>query len=135
MIWEETYRAALEEIGFTAGRASPCCFFHNNQPYISSIHGDDLTAMGLQADLDWYEGWLGQSFELEIRSRIGDDTERSLNRAVTLTDEGLIYEDPRHSELVTHNLNLEEGKGVGTPGVKHTHIFNKAQGGHDRVMG
>ena len=23
MIWEETYRAALEEIGFTAGRASP----------------------------------------------------------------------------------------------------------------
>ena len=26
MIWEDTYRAALEQMGFTAGRASPCCF-------------------------------------------------------------------------------------------------------------
>ena len=28
MIWEETYRAALEGMGFIAGKASPCCFYH-----------------------------------------------------------------------------------------------------------
>ena len=65
MMWEETYRAALEEIGFTAGRASPCCFFHKDRSTHLVAHGDYLTAMGLRADLDWYEERLGQSFELK----------------------------------------------------------------------
>ena len=118
MIWEETYGAALQQIGFTAGRASPCCFFHKDRSIHLVVHGDDLTAMGVRADLDWYEERLGQSFELKIRGRIGEDTTlktmRILNRIVTLTDEGLIYEsDPRHAELMARNLALEEGKGVG----------------------
>ena len=55
MIWEETYRAALEQMGFTAGRASPCCFVHKDRGLHLVVHGDDLTALGLQPDLDWYE--------------------------------------------------------------------------------
>ena len=46
VIWEETYRAALDEIGFTAGRASLCCFFHRDRSILLVVHGDDLTAMG-----------------------------------------------------------------------------------------
>ena len=83
--WEETYRAALEEIGFTAGRASPCCFFHTDRSIHLVVHGDHLTAMGLQAGLDWYKGRLGQSFKLKICGRIGKDTNlktmRILNRS------------------------------------------------------
>ena len=87
--------------------------------------------MGLRADLDWYEKRLGQSFELKINGRIGEDTDlktvRILNRIVTLTDEGLIYEsDPRHAELISRNVALEEGKGVGTPGVKPPDFSNEA---------
>ena len=60
------------------------------------MHGDDLAAMGLRADLDWYKERPGQSFELKIRGRICEDTDpkpmRILNRIVTLTDEGHVYE-------------------------------------------
>ena len=69
------------------------------------VHEDDLTAMGLQADLDWYESELGKSFKLKIRSRLGENYEfketRILNRIITLTEKGILYEaDPRHHELM-----------------------------------
>ena len=131
MMWEEDYRAALEQIGFTAGRASPYCVFHKDCSIHLVVRGDDLTAMGLRADPDWYEERLGQSFELKIRGRIGEDTDlktmRILNRIGTLTGGGLIYEsDPRHAKLIARSLILEEGKGVGTPGVKPPDISNEA---------
>ena len=61
--------------------------------------------MGTNGMIDWYEKELAKSFELEIRGLIGENTEsktmRILNRIVTLTPEGLIYEsDPRHAELM-----------------------------------
>jgi hypothetical protein len=94
------------------------------------VHGDDLTALGLQPDLDWYEKELAKSFELKIRGRIGENTElktmRILNRIVTLTP-GLIYEsDPRHAELMVRNVSLGESKRVGTPGVKLPDISDEA---------
>ena len=87
--------------------------------------------MGLQTDLDWYEQQLGQFFELKIRVRTGDDTKlktmRILNRVVTPTDEGFIYEsDPRHAELMARNLSLDDSKGVGTPGAEPPDISNEA---------
>ena len=131
MILEETYRAALEPMGFTTGRASPCCFVHKDRGLHLVVHGDDLTALGLQPDLDWYETELAKSFELKIRRRIGENTElktmRILRRIVTLTPEGLIYEsDPRHAELMVRNLSLGKSKGVGTPGVKLPDISDEA---------
>ena len=39
MIWEETYRSALERMGFTAGSASPCCF-HHPQPGVHLVVPD-----------------------------------------------------------------------------------------------
>ena len=126
-----TYRSALEEIGFTAGRAGPRCLFLKDRAIHRGVHGDDLTAMGLQTDLDWYEERLGQIFELKIRGRIGEDTELKticiLNRVVTLTDEGFIYEsDPRLAGLMARNPSLDESKGVRAPGVKPPDMPNKA---------
>ena len=95
------------------------------------VHGDDLTALGLQPDFDWYEKELAKSFELKFRGRIRENAElhikRILNRIVTLTPEGLIYESaPRHAELMVRNLGLGESKGVGTPGVKLPDISDEA---------
>ena len=57
---------------------------HKDRAIHLVVHGDDLTAMGLQTDLHWYEERPGQFFELQIRGRIGEDTElktmRILNR-------------------------------------------------------
>ena len=71
MIWEETYRSALERMGFTAGLGSPCCFCHPSRRVSLVVHGDDLTALGLRGDLDWYEAELAKSFKLKIRGRLG----------------------------------------------------------------
>ena len=41
-IWEDTYRGALEEMGFISGMASPCCFFHPQRKLHLVVHGDDF---------------------------------------------------------------------------------------------
>ena len=136
MIWKKTYRAALEQLGFEAGRTSPCRFVHRDRSLHLVVHEDDLTALGPQADLDWHEKTPAKLFELKIRGRIGKNikfkTMRILNRIVTLTPEGLIYEsdtrhaEPRHAELMVRNLGLDGSKGVGTPGVKLPVISDEA---------
>ena len=54
-IWEDTYRLALEGMGFISGVASPCCFFHPERQIHVVVHGDDFSALGLHADLNWYQ--------------------------------------------------------------------------------
>ena len=39
------------------------------------VHGDDMTAMGLPRDLDWYEAELTKSFKLKVRGRLGEHCE------------------------------------------------------------
>ena len=88
------------------------------------MHGDDFPALGTDANLNWYEDMLKKSFEIKIRERsgegvAGDNQIKMLNRVVSLTEEGLVYEaDPRHCELLVSSLNLGESNSVGTPGVK-----------------
>ena len=49
-IWEDTYRGALEAMGFVSGISSPCCFHHPERHLHLVVHGDDFTCMGLQSD-------------------------------------------------------------------------------------
>ena len=103
MIWEETYRQALLDVGFVAGLANPCCFNHPDRGIAVVVHGDDLTALGKTGDLDWYEEALSKAFQIKVRGRMGENTDckemRILNRIVRLTPEGITYEaDPRHAE-------------------------------------
>ena len=125
-IWEDTYRGALEQMGFQSGIASPCCFFHPARNLHLVVHGDDFTTMGCKADLDWMEVELAKHFELKIRGRLGENCDgpqqiRILNRIVTITDEGLLYEaDPRHVDLLSQSLGLTVTNSVLTPGVKES---------------
>ena len=43
------------------------------------VHGDDFTALGTDADLDFYEKKLAEHFELKIRGRIGEGCPASNN--------------------------------------------------------
>ena len=122
-IWEDTYRDLLEAIGFRSGRASPCVFYHPEKDISTVVHGDDFTSLGSDAALDWMEGEMAKSFELKLRGRLGRDLPgelRILNRIVRITDTGLEYEaDPRHVELISESLELNDCKPVSTPGVKN----------------
>ena len=123
-IWEDTYRGALEDTGFTSGAASPCCFHHPERNISVVVHGDDVTAMGLDAGLDYYETELAKNFEFQIRGRLGeggkgDDQLRIRNRIATITATGHTYEaDPRHAHLLVESLGLTLANSVATPGAK-----------------
>ena len=93
-IWEDVYRAALEDIGFESGIASPCCFVHRARGLSVVVHGDDFTALGTDPELDWYESQLAKHFELKIRGRLGEGCPgenelRILNRVLKITPDGL----------------------------------------------
>ena len=122
-IWEVCYRSALESIGYVTGAASPCCFYHKTRDISVVVRGEDVTALGTDADLDLYEKKLTEHFELKIRGRIGEccsgnKTKRISNRCGELTPEGLIYEaDPRHVDLLTDAFSLQTSNGVSAPGI------------------
>ena len=123
-IWEDTYRDALEGLGFASGVESPCCFWHKHRNISTVVHGDDNTSLALGPDLDWLQEGLSKSFELKIRGRIGknvpgDNEMRILNRIVTLLPDGILYEaDPRHTDILTASLGLTSANSCVTPGVK-----------------
>ena len=84
------------------------------------MHGDDFTALGVDASIDKLEAGLKTSFEITVRGCIGERLPlkemRMLNRIVTLTKQGILYEaDPRHAELLVQNMSVTNF--AATPGV------------------
>ena len=70
-LWEDTYTQALEHSGFTTGVANPCIFYHRVRDITIVVCGDDFAASGTDADSDWYEQALQESFEIKLRGRLG----------------------------------------------------------------
>ena len=124
-------------MGFVSGAASPCCFHHPDRDISVVVHGDDFTAMGLDADLDYYETELAKNFELKIRGRLGegckgDNQIRIVNRIITLTPPGVTYEaDPRHVDLLVESMGLSQSNSVSTPGAKDPTPDYDAQKHHE----
>ena len=127
--WHCEYAGRLtQELGFEAGDASACVFYHRQRGLRCSVHGDDLTTVGSKTNLDWFKTELSKLYELKEPHRLGpgpkDDKEAVvLNRLVRWTASGLEYEaDPRQAEKLLRDLRLDgEGvKAAATPGVKLT---------------
>ena len=124
--WQDEYSSSLLEMGFHQGPAFPCVFHHRPRGVNVSVHGDDFTAAGPKAELDWFEGEMKTRYELTVGGRLGpgatDDKEASvLNRIVRWTDQGFEHEaDPRQVERLLEEIELGEGgvKSVVTLGVK-----------------
>ena len=70
--WQQEYSSFLKSIGFVQGVACPCMFYHGPRGLAISVHGDDFTTLGLDEDIDWFEGKLQESFEIKIRGRLGE---------------------------------------------------------------
>ena len=77
------------------------------------VHGDDFTVLGGRKGLDWFRERIQEKFPVKFRGRLGptdkDDKEiRILNRIITWTDEGILYEaDQRHAEIIIMEMNLK----------------------------
>ncbi len=122
--WQEEYTKQLEEIGFVAGVASPCCFYRAEDDVCCVVHGDDFTFEGPQEALEGVTKALQKVWLVKVRATLGpepkDDKEVSiLNRVVRRTEECLLYEvDPRHVEKLLREADMESCKEVITPGAK-----------------
>ena len=63
-IWDAVYGDALIDMGFTQGKASPCCFEHKKWGISLVVHGDDFTALGTDEALDKWETAMAAKFEV-----------------------------------------------------------------------
>ena len=63
MIWEQCYRDDPENVGFISGVSNPCLVHHVDRDISVVVHGDDFTAMGTDADFDWYTSELEKAFQ------------------------------------------------------------------------
>ena len=123
MNWSATFTAVLTKLGFTKGKCSPCNFEHRVREMVMTVHGDDFTVSGTDADLAWLKFHMEKEFEItsEILGPHKDQKKeiRILNRVIKWSELGITYEaDQRHAEIVVRELGLEEAKAAPTPGTR-----------------
>ena len=76
-------------------------------------HGDDLTILGHDKNLDWFRETVQETLEVKPRGRFGsrtihDETIRILNRVVEWNEEGIQYEaEQGHAEFIIRVLQLQ----------------------------
>ena len=86
-----------------------------------TVHGDDFTSTGREADLRWLERELSRKFEIKT-DFLGPGARhakqmRVLNRILSWSDEGITYEaDQRHAELLVEAMGVT--RPVSTPGSR-----------------
>ena len=111
----------MKESGFERGRASPCVFWHKQRNIRAVVHGDDFTVLAKEWGLDWFWKTIQERFDCKKRGRLGPEegdekSIRILNRIVTWTEEGIMYEgDQRHVEIASKALRFNEDKECGGP--------------------
>lgn len=99
-------------------------FNHEERDIKLVIHGDDLTLLGREDQLDWFKGLIKERFvikEIKERFEIKDDKSiRILNRIGEWSSEGIKYEaDQRHAEIIVNELGLKgESRSSNVPGEK-----------------
>ena len=118
--WAAEYTSLLEELGFRAGKASPCNFVHDKRGLALTVHGDDFTIIGDETQLLWLGEKMKKRYELKM-DVLGPEPHqeqevRILNRIIRWTKDGIEYEpDQRHAEKVVSDLGLKKSRDVSTP--------------------
>ena len=93
--WQEEYTRQLENLGFTTGIGSPCCFERKSDGVACVVHGDDFTFEGPPEALEKVADDLRKVWMIKVRATLGpepkDDKEVSiLNRVVRWCDACLL---------------------------------------------
>jgi hypothetical protein len=126
--WEAFLAEQLVALGFTKGRASPCCYFHARLGVRCIVHGDDFVLTGRAQALDEVKAGMHARFLLKELGRLGGGQGelrelRVLNRVIRWTPAGLKYEaDPRHAEIIVRGVAGAE-RALGAPGT-HSKDFD-----------
>ena len=63
MNWTKKFTEVMTKIGFVKGGASLCNFHHPGREVSTTVHGDDFTSTGREADLMWLDAQLKAEFE------------------------------------------------------------------------
>ena len=109
--------------GFEVGQGSPCNFKHVQRQVSVTVHGDDFTSTGTEANLKRFEEGLARAFETKAKI-LGPEKRhlqevRILNRVLSWTATSITYEaDPHHAEIIRRDLGLETCRPVTTPGER-----------------
>ena len=61
----------MHELGFEVGDASACVFYQRAKNLRCSVHGDDITTVGSQTNLDWFRAELEKLYEFKEAARLG----------------------------------------------------------------
>lgn len=121
---EAHYTDIFLSAGFRQGVASTCIFRHEARNTRVVIHGDDITILASQSEIDWLVGLLSAQLKVKLRGVLGpgpkDDKQITiLNRIVTWTRDSLTFEaDNRHADIIVRTLLGESGNTVATPGTR-----------------
>ena len=75
ILWEETYRERLTDLGFKRGIASPCVFWHRERNLRVVVHADEFTILGCRAEIRWLQNALAETFEIKLRGIIGESAD------------------------------------------------------------
>ena len=86
-------------LGFEVGLGSPCNFKHVQRQVSVTVHGDDFTSTGTEANLKWFEAGLAAAFKIKTEM-MGPKKRhlqkvRILNRVLSWTATGITYEADR----------------------------------------
>ena len=71
--WEAEITDFFTSVGFTPGIGSPVLFVNLTRDLRVTIHGDDITALGSDADLKWLKQQLESRYELKYSGMLGPD--------------------------------------------------------------
>ena len=69
--WQEEYTIQLENIGFTTGVGSPCCFERKADGVACVVHGDDFTFEGPPEALKKVAEDLKKVWIIQVRAMLG----------------------------------------------------------------
>ncbi len=121
--WQSAYSSHLQNIGFKQCKYSPCIFYHEQKDLCTMVHGDDYVTTGGEKELQWLSKELAKIFD--VKTTIigpGDEQHKEakvLNRIIRYTAHGIEHEpDPRHAEILVHEMNLTNATPVTTPGCE-----------------
>ena len=100
-------------------------FFYPTRDVAMMVHGDDFIAIGCEKDLAETRRAPESKYKFKVEMLgSGKDEVTSvniLNKVITYAHNGVFLEaDPRHSELVIKESNLETAKPGSVPGAKPT---------------
>ena len=124
--WEIEITDFFTVHGFTPGLGSPVLFVSQTRDVKVSVHGDDITALGEQPDLEWLKCRLLERYEIKFGGLLGPDEgdvqdAMILNRLVHYGATETTYEaDPRHVQILVNELGLQDAKPAPTPGVRRS---------------